>query len=204
VILSDGEIRQAIRDKKILVDPPPEEQQYTTSALDLVLGDEIKELKSIQELHQEEPAGVQRPLIIDLTTIDIHTLLNKYAKPVHMETDGSYLLPPDKFVLGITREYIDLPRKSKIAARVEGRSTLARLGLVIHLTAPTIHADFRGRIVLEMRNFGNYDLRLRPGKLHVCQLIFERLGKVPQGRAKTKFIGQTGLGKPTSLTPRQR
>jgi dCTP deaminase len=202
VILSDGEIRQAIRENKIHIDPLPEEQQYTTSALDLVLGDEIKELKSIHELQREEPIGVQRPLIIDLSTIDIHTLLEKYAKPVQMESDGSYLLPPDKFVLGITREYIDLPRKSKIAARVEGRSTLARLGLVIHLTAPTIHADFRGRIVLEMRNFGNYDLRLRPGKLHVCQLIFERLGKIPQGPARTKFIGQTELGKPTQPAPR--
>lgn len=190
MILSDVEIKQALKQRQIVIDPPPAEEQFTTSAVDLVLGDEIVELLTAQELGAKEPAGVERPVVVDLSKIDIREMLGKYAKPVPLESDGSFVLPPGKFVLGITREYVELPIKSKIAARVEGRSTLARLGLVVHLTAPTIHAGFSGRIVLEMYNFGNYPLRLHPGKLPICQLIFERLGRVPGGPVRTKHMRQ--------------
>ena len=189
MVLSDGEIQKALREKKIVIDPPPEEEQYTTSAVDL-LGDEILELKTPEELAAEEPPGVERPVVVDLMRVDVKTLLQKYAKPIRREDDGSFILPPNKFVLGITREYIELPRRSKMAARVEGRSTLARLGLVVHFTAPTIHAGFAGHIVLEMYNFGNYPLRLMPEKLAICQLIFEQLGRIPKGPVRTKYLGQ--------------
>ena len=190
MILSDEEIREAIEKGLIFVDPIPSEEQYTTSALDLLLHEEILELKTPQELQQQEPPGVQRPLIVDLSEVNVPDLLNRYAKAVQKNDDGSYDLPPNKFTLGITREIIRLPRRSKIAARVEGRSTLARMGLAVHLTAPTIHAGFSGRIVLEMYNFSYHTLRLQPGKLSICQLVFERLGKVPRGPVRTKFQDQ--------------
>lgn len=193
MILSDGEIQEAIRQRKIIVEPSPMDQQYTTSALDLLLGDEILELQTLEELASKEPPDVQRPMVVDPAQVDINLLLQRYAKPLLRETDGSFVLPPKKFVLGITREYIDLPRRSKIAARVEGRSTLARLGLVVHFTAPTIHAGFHGQIILEMYNFGNYSLRLFPGKLAICQLIFERLGRIPKGPVRTRYVGQKSI-----------
>jgi dCTP deaminase len=193
VILSDREIKEAIKKKHILIDPIPKEEQFTTSALDLTLGDEFIQLKSPEELKSEEPRGVDRGLIVDLSNIDIREFHKKYGKRMPLEPDGSFILRPSHFALGITREYVELPRRFKIAARVEGRSTLARLGLVVHLTAPTIHAGFPGKIVLEMCNFGPYDLRLEPGKLAVCQLIFERLGKSPEGAVKTKYAGQRGV-----------
>lgn len=56
-----------------------------------------------------------------------------------------------------------------------------RLGLAIQMAAPTVHAGFEGKIVLDMYNFGPYPLRRRPRELAICQLIFERLGQVPQG-----------------------
>lgn len=193
MILSDAEIIKAIKNQEIIIDPPPELSQYTTSALDLMLGDEFKRLKTPEELHKHEPQGVHRPLIVDLAVVDIQSLIQHYGMPCNREKDGSFILKPGLFVLGVTREYIELPKESKIAARVEGRSTLARLGLVVHLTAPTIHAGFKGRIVLEMCNFGPYDLILRPGKLAICQLIFERLGESPAGEIQTRFLDQKGL-----------
>ena len=193
MILSDREIQKAIRQRRIIIDPPPTEEQFTTSALDLLLGEEMHALRTPSELATDEPTGVERPLIIDLTRIDMRMLLAKYATPLPREADGSFILPPQKFVLGITREYVELPRRSKIAARVEGRSTLARLGLVVHLTAPTIHAGFSGQIVLEMYNFGSYPLRLSPGKLAICQLIFERVRRVPKGPVRTRYSGQRGI-----------
>jgi dCTP deaminase len=190
MILSDREIQDALKKKQIIIDPIPQPQQYTTSAVDLCLGDELFELKTISELQQDEPAGMERDATVNLLTVDVKDLYRKYAKPLPHEADGSFKLPPHKFVLGITREYVELPRKSKIAARVEGRSTLARLGLVVHLTAPTIHSGFPGRIVLEMYNFGTYPLRLVPNQLAICQLIFERIGKVSSGPINTRYIQQ--------------
>jgi hypothetical protein len=67
-------------------------------------------------------------------------------------------------MLAITRERIHLHRDYKLAARVEGRSSLARIGMIVHLTAPTIHAGFRGPITLEMINFSPFHLRLVPNK----------------------------------------
>jgi len=194
MILSDREIKKALKGGLIVIDPAPTEEQYTTSAVDLYLGDEILELVPEEELRRET-GGVEEDVrvTVDPTGIDFNHFLDRFSRPAQKEGDGSYLLPPHKFILGRTQERIELPRDNKIAARVEGRSTLARLGLVVHFTAPTIHAGFRGRIILEMCNFGNYRIRLRPGLLPICQLIFERLGKKPTGPIKTKFQNQKGI-----------
>jgi len=193
VILSDGEIQEAISQGLIIISPPPTPEQYTTSALDLIFGDELVELVPPSEFSRDEVPGVERPFVIHLADIDIRAFQARYTRPIPKHPDGSFRLPPNKFVLGITREHVTLPHSSKIAARVEGRSTLARLGLVVHLTAPTIHCGFDGIIVLEICNFGPYELSLMPGKLAICQLIFERLGQEPRGSVSTPFQEQTGI-----------
>jgi dCTP deaminase len=92
-------------------------------------------------------------------------------------------------VLGTTIETVELPRTSKIAARVEGRSTLARCGMTIHQTAPTIHAGFKGVITLEIRNEGPVPIKLRH-EMRVCQLIFELLLSEPGRELASAFVGQ--------------
>lgn len=192
MILSDGEIKAALAAGHIVIDPAPAEADYTTSAVDLHLGEQLFELLTPAELAAQEPAGVERSLIVDVSTISIQQLTQRYAREVPRQDDGTFLLEPGRFVLGATRERVELPTESRIAARVEGRSTLARLGLVVHMTAPTIHAGFRGTIVLEIYHFGPYTLRLRPG-VSFCQLIFERLGEVPEGPARTGYINQENV-----------
>jgi dCTP deaminase len=76
------------------------------------------------------------------------------------------------------RERVGLPRQSRLAARVEGRNSLARLGLAVHLTAPTIHAGFSGNITLEITNQGPIPIKLRPG-LAICQLVLEHVFGTP-------------------------
>jgi dCTP deaminase len=83
-----------------------------------------------------------------------------------------------------------LKHEARIAARVEGRSSLARIGLMVHLTAPTIHAGFEGHITLEMLNHSPFHLKHVPDKTRICQLIFERLGETPSGLTATDFQGQ--------------
>src|SRR5262245_64648961 len=99
MILSEREIQDAIKKKQIIIDPIPQPQQYTTSAVDLCLGDELFELKTIAELQQDEPAGMERDATVNLLTVDVKDLYRKYAKPLPREADGSFKLPPHKFVL---------------------------------------------------------------------------------------------------------
>jgi dCTP deaminase len=92
---------------------------------------------------------------------------------------------------------VGLPIKAKLAARVEGRSKQARLGMTAHITAPTIHAGFSGKIVLEIVNHGPFELEVRPNESMLCQLIFEEVGMVPRRGGSPRFTDQTTpLGTP--------
>ncbi len=77
-----------------------------------------------------------------------------------------FTLEPRQFVLSQTLETVEFPIKEgsvPLAARVEGRSSWARCGLLVHFTAPTIHAGFKGPIILEICNLGPATISLRPG-----------------------------------------
>jgi dCTP deaminase len=90
-----------------------------------------------------------------------------------------------------------LPTASKLAARVEGRSKQARLGLTAHITAPTIHTGFSGRITLEILNHGPFRLEVRPGHSMLCQLIFEKVSGIARRGGSRAFTDQeTPLGSP--------
>jgi dCTP deaminase len=189
LILSDREIKAALDRGEIVIDPRPAETDFTTSAVDLRLGDRLYAFRTPAELQTEQSAGSDISYVIDVRRISIPELVQRFGRELESEPDGTFILQPHRFLLGATRERVELPKASKIAARVEGRSTLARLGLVVHFTAPTIHADFHGNIVLEIYNFGPYPLRVAPG-MAFCQLILERLGEEPEGPASTTYLGQ--------------
>ena len=194
MILSDDEIKDDIRNGLITIAPVPSDTQYQSSSVDLHLGTEVKELISPNELNEKEPPGVSRPFLVDPIAVDTQLLAEQYSKPLERDKkSGSFYLESGKFALATTLEIVTLPLESAIAGRVEGRSTLARLGLVVHMTAPTIHAGFSGRIVLEMYNFGPYTLLLAPEKLSICQLILERLGRKPSTGGTSQFQDQTSI-----------
>jgi dCTP deaminase len=192
MILSDGEIEEALDKKLIIIDPRPSAERYRGSSVDLTLGRELFRLIEPATLQEEEPSGVARPIEIDPSNLKMEDFLRKYARRVDPHPDGYFRLDRNDFRLTITNERVELPKESKIAARVEGRSTLARLGLAVHMTAPTIHCGFRGNIVLEIFNFGPYPLRLRPG-LEICQLILERTRKIPKSEHATAFMQQRSV-----------
>lgn len=85
-----------------------------------------------------------------------------------------------------------VPGRPALAARVEGRSSFARCGLLVHFTAPTIHAGFRGRITLEIINLGPIPILLYPGT-YICQLIVEEVVGIPL-KKESQFQGQTRPG----------
>jgi dCTP deaminase len=180
MILSDRDIKQYLRDGRIVIDPLPEDRQYSTTAVDLLLGDEVLRWLPAQ-------AGVTT--VVQPDQVGLQALYQQYTCRAQTEADGSFILEPGEFVVCVTHERVSLPRDSKIAARVEGRSKLARLGLSIHLSAPTIHSGFTGKITLEMRNSGPLRLKL-PKRLAVCQLVFEKVTSTP-GAHTSSFSGQS-------------
>lgn len=120
----------------------------------------------------------------------IDQALAETTKQVPIDRQHGFNLPVRCLVLGWTAEYVNLPVDSRLAARVEGKSSLVRLGLGVHITAPTIHAGFEGQIRLEIVNHGPLPITLKPG-MRICQLIFEQTLGTPERGYKGRFTGQT-------------
>jgi dCTP deaminase len=184
MVLTDREIQVALATKQIVITPTPDVIAYSSTSLDLTLS------KSLRIWKTPKAKGVEQ---IVVSPADVEYVFNEVAKehsdPKEMDSRG-YILEPGDFILGWTEEYIDLPTQSRIAARVEGKSSLARLGIGIHITAPTTHAGFTGTIQLEICNHGTLRVRLTPG-MRVCQLIFEQTAGTPEKGYKGQFYGQT-------------
>jgi dCTP deaminase len=99
-----------------------------------------------------------------------------------ISSNRPFKLDRNQFVLGITHERIGLPidpkRETCLAARIEGKSSRARFGLLIHFTAPTVHPGWDGPLVLEMINLGASPILLTPG-MYIAQLIVEEVKGAP-------------------------
>ncbi|MEQ1947252.1 MAG: dCTP deaminase [Bryobacteraceae bacterium] len=189
MILSNDGIRKALAQGALEITPAPDETQYTSSAVDLHLGEEF----NVWDESKLAVKGFKPEL--NLAEQSFNETAKAFLIPLKKEGDGSVIFPPYRIypwhMLAITRERVSLTHGHKLAARVEGRSSLARLGIVVHLTAPTIHAGFGGKITLEMINFSPFYLRMVPNKTRICQLIVEMLESDPTIEINTKFQGQT-------------
>jgi len=113
---------------------------------------------------------------------------------VEVAADEAFILHPGEFVLGSTYEFVTLP--DNIAARLEGKSSLGRLGLLTHSTAGFVDPGFNGHVTLELANVSNLPIKLWPG-MKVGQLCFFQLSsacETPYGSAKylSRYLGQRG------------
>lgn len=182
MILSDRDIKKALASGQIRIDPAPPPENFSSSALDLRVGNQFLKWK-------QPPRASQ--ITLDLSAIDIRNCAD-FAEPITPDQNGRIAVLPGCFILAQTLETVELPIEGKLAARVEGRSGPARLGLSVHSTAPTIHTGFRGIITLEIKNDGPFRLDIEPGKTCICQLIFERVSSGPNGPPESHFQGQKG------------
>ena len=179
MILSDEEIWEAIRTEQLRFDPPLSPIQVGPSSIDLRLGN------TFTSFPEPEPGFTT---IVDLNSdIDIEAGLQKYGDTVHVRDGEAFILRPSEFVLAYTLERIRL--SNSLAARVEGRSSMGRLGVSIHQTAPTVHATFTGHLRLEISHVGPFPCKLYPGQ-KICQLIVERLGQPSKTSLTSRFQGQ--------------
>lgn len=192
MILCRKDIKKAMMVGDLLIKPPPEESQYSTSALDLKVGAKFWRFKKIEE-------GIEHTIDYDLIrkTPDSYKNLDQFIERVEPNGDGAIVLKQDGFILVGTYEKLTLPLEGRLAARVEGRSSLARLGISVHMTAPTIHCGFSGVVYLEVKNEGPFNLKIWPEKTPLCQVVFERVSSEPRRGPTTIFMEQvkpTGKG----------
>jgi dCTP deaminase len=188
MILSNVRIQQALDDGDIVLSPEPRRKPtrddpscaYDPSSVNLRLSENIS-------IPQEG-----KPFTFDLRRGGLAPFLAEICEHKKIDREGGYSLQPKKFILGRTIERVQLLIKEGrpvFAARVEGRSSLARCGLLVHFTAPTVHAGYDGTLTLEMINLGCYPITLYP-EMEVCQLIFEMVEGTPV-ESPSQFQGQT-------------
>jgi dCTP deaminase len=193
LILTDREIQISLDRGLIKIEPRPDEVAFTSSAVDLTLDPVLWIVRdptpALENIIDPRAAG-----------FNAEQVMRELSSEETINPTTGYPLIPKKLALAWTGETVELPTETRLAARVEGKSSLARLGLVVHMTAPTIHAGFEGRIRLEMMNHGAVPIRLWRG-MRICQLIFETtLGTAERGY-KGQFSGQTVVPK---RAPRRR
>ena len=176
-ILSDKTIKEYLEEGKIVIDPLKDEQQIQPSSVDMRLGDEFKVFKVIR-----------KPYIDPKDEEDIAEYMESSTVP----EGEAFIIHPNEFALATTQEYVKVP--DDLVARVEGRSSMGRLGVTMHVTAGYVDPGFEGRITLEISNIGAMPVALYPGQ-RVCQLVFETMttpSELPYGHPKrnSKYMKQ--------------
>jgi len=156
MIFSNIDIEKAIKDKEIII-TPLDKKSIGSASLDLCLGNEV-----LFYLKDGNKIDTRNPETYGLSSL----------KKISYSDSEIITINPGDFILGITKELVKL--SSGVAARIDGRSSLGRLGLAIHSTAGHIDPGFEGKIVLEISNIGVKPILLYPG-LKICQLVFEQL-----------------------------
>jgi dCTP deaminase len=186
--LSDRDLEYAHTLGDLIIKPPPSE--FGPSGFDLHL-DTIEEarvwnIKGYEESRKDQPG---RRLAIG--TFDYKSFANQYAVPVPTRSGAgndplvyrngdSVILRPGGFFLWQTKEVVGTPTaKARYICFLNGKSTRSRLGLVVHLTAPTIEAGWWGQVTLEIVNFGPFELELKEGDA-VGQVVVAMISSPPR------------------------
>lgn len=185
MILTDREIKLSIAAGQIEIEPTPVADSCASTSVDLTLD-------SLIRIYKPAVPGASTVIDPSIPEFNAKVLIEGLTDSRQIDPANGYDLPIGQFVLAWTREMINLKEHARIAARVEGKSSLARLGLAIHVTAPTIHAGFRGPIQLEIKNHGSLPIRLRIG-MKICQLIFETTLGMPDRAYRGQFLGQAAV-----------
>ena len=182
--LSDKDIEQSISDGRICIEPMPDITMISGVSVDIRLGNEFRVFK-------EHTAPY-----IDLSGPKAETqkaMNSVMSDEIHIEDGEAFFLHPGELALAVTYESVTLP--DDIVGWLDGRSSLARLGLMVHVTAHRIDPGWSGQIVLEFYNSGKLPLALRP-KMKIAALNFETMSSSAlrpyNKRDDAKYKGQKG------------
>lgn len=168
-VLSDGTIRRMVDDGRIVI-KPWDADLVQPASVDLRLGD------SFRVFHNHR-----------VTTIDLREGPPEgLTEEVHATREHGFVIHPGEFCLGRTEEWVELP--DDVVARIEGKSSLGRLGLIVHATAGFIDPGWKGTLTLELNNLTRVPIRLYPGLL-IAQLSFMALDAPAQRPYGSQELG---------------
>lgn len=182
--LCDRDIYQHIQQGKIVINPCPDYAQISGVTVDMRLGNKFR----VFEDHAAPYIDLSGP------KAQVQEALNSVmSEEIVLPEDKAFFLHPGELALAITYESITLP--DDIVGWLDGRSSLARLGLMVHVTAHRIDPGWSGNIVLEFFNSGKLPLALKP-MMKIGALSFEQLSspaeKPYNARLDAKYKGQDG------------
>ena len=179
MVLSDKDLKKAFLQSRIVITPAPNlKQQLGSCSIDLRLGNTFRVFEH------------SRNAYIDPSKKDYS---NEITREVKVKTGEHFVMQPGDFVLAVTLERVKIP--NNLMGRLEGRSSLGRLGIVVHSTASIFDPGWDGRCVLELGNLGRMAVSLTVG-MRICAMTFEELSseaEVPYVMNKrSKYINQDG------------
>lgn len=175
MILSDRDIKKALQEGKIKITPKIDFiTQLGSCSVDLKLGNVFRIFNHSKCAY-----------------IDTREKIKNLTKKVIVKKGEQFIMQPGEFVLASSEENLELA--DDLLARLEGRSSLGRLGITIHSTAAVFEPGWRGKVVMELGNLGKMPVALYPG-MRICSLTFEMLtspAQVPYYKKKgAKYVGQ--------------
>ncbi|MEM4755998.1 MAG: dCTP deaminase [Candidatus Woesearchaeota archaeon] len=177
-VLSDKDIKKRIAQKSLIIKGYAQEH-ISMASIDLCLGNEFRIFKYSSVKYIDPLEGVS-PSLMEYT-------IKKDNEPI--------VIHPSELILGTTKEYVEIPYD--LVGRLDGRSSLARIGIIVHSTAGSIDPGFKGQITLEIANLSKVPVCLYPG-MRVCRLVFDELSSLPEQtydkRKDAKYKNQKGPG----------
>ncbi|RJQ36302.1 dCTP deaminase [Candidatus Microgenomates bacterium] len=179
MVLSDRDLKKLLLNGHIKISPAPDlKTQLSSCSIDLRLGNNFRVFDH------------SRHAFIDPFSKNGTA---DFTKEIKIEDDEPFIIQPSDFVLGTTLEYVEIP--DDLVGRLEGRSSIGRLGIVIHSTASQIDPGWRGNIALEIANMGKMPVALYPN-MRICSLSFEMLSTPTENpyykKKNAKYAGQRG------------
>jgi dCTP deaminase len=182
--LSDGDIEEEIALGNIIIEPAASLDMIAGISVDLRLNNSFRVFSNNTVTHLDL-SGDREQLTRDMQRI--------MSKEITVSEGEAFFIHPGELVLGATYESITIP--DYLVGWLDGRSSLARLGLMVHVTAGRIDPGWQGQIVLELYNNGKLPLALRP-EMIICALSFEKMSspaKRPYNkRVNAKYKDQKG------------
>ena len=173
MILSDRSIREAVAAGRIIIDP---------------FDDACVQPSSV-DLHLDHRFLVFRNHTMGL--IDVRKDLSELTEEVSFSEDDPFILHPGEFVLGTTLEKVSL--SNKVVARLEGKSSLGRIGLLIHSTAGFVDPGFEGFLTLELSNVANLPIKIYP-EMKIGQISFYSLTTPSESSYGSELYGSKYQG----------
>jgi dCTP deaminase len=210
--LSDRDLEYAVQTRQLIVDPAPTEYDTTSIDLHLDRADRAK-VWNVAAFEKQQGGAGHVPATVRVGRFDHRTFSGQFHMPVPEEVEGqnqpvfrrggSIIIRPQGFFVWQTQEVVGTPEVDpRLICFINGKSTIARMGLLVHMTAPTIHAGWWGNIVLEISNLGPFNLELTEGDV-IAQIVVATISSRPRKtkQAKGVPIGQSEVSGQAGTSP---